>query len=213
MRKRIATGILTVILAVFMWSAFPGYVFHTWFWSDTASNHSVVTEVLADSVLTTQYFAPILPFIRSIQFAVEFEEEVDEGETVLFSLCDEDENVIFSQEIPISDMESNTYYDVEINQRLKTGRNYYWSLTSPMSAAYDWKMMYTELPGDQAVENQLFLIGNDTYGSGDAQTISQYVYYDHHDKVVIIGGFWSGGILVYLICLEVINRILKKSDN
>ena len=207
--KWIAKGILTIILLIFMWAAFPGYGFHTWFLSTTASHRSVTTEVLSDSVLATQYFTPVLPYLRSIQFAVDFEEQFEGEENATFSLCEESGKEIFSREISIADMESSLYYEVEIDKRLKTGRVYYWSITSPMDSSYDWKIMYTEYPEDQAPENTQFLVGDNLYGGVEAQTISQYVYYDHHDKIVIIGGFWACGILFYIVCLEIIDRIFK----
>ena len=206
--KWIAKGILTIILLVFMWSAYPGYGFHTLYLSDTASHRYVTSEAISNTVMT-QYFTPILPYLESIQLAVEFNEEYETEEKVTFVLCKETGKELFSCEIPLKDMESNLYYEVKVNQRLKTGEVYYWSLTTPIDEAYDWKPMYTEYPEDQEPENVRFLVGDNAYGSSEAQTISRYVYYDHHDKVVIIGGFWAGALLAYIVGLEIINRVFK----
>lgn len=211
--KWIARIILTCILLIYMWAAFPGYGFHTWYTSITSSHRYITTESLSNATVTTQYFTPLLPYLKSIQLAVKFNNEVTANENVTFSLYSENGKLLFTKDIPIADMASKRYYEVEIHKRLKTGKNYYWTLTSPMDAAYDWQIMYTEYPEDQAPENTSFLIDGTPYGITEAQTISQYIYYDHHDKVVIISGFWASGFFVYLIALEIINKIFKTSSN
>ena len=85
----IATGILTILLLVFLWAAYPGYVFHDYFLSKTMSNRYTSTEVLSGQMMATQYFVPQLPRLYSIQIAAEFDEEKTNGETVTFSLCEE----------------------------------------------------------------------------------------------------------------------------
>ena len=203
----IATGILTIRLLVFLWAAYPGYVFHDYFLSKTMSNRYTSTEVLSGQMMATQYFVPQLPRLYSIQIAAEFDEEKTNGETVTFSLCEESGNVLFTRDIALSEMEAATYYDIVVNQKLEPGRTYFWNITSPRDSAPGWKVMYTEYVEDQAPENILFHIDDNPYGNEAAQTISQYNYYQHHDKSLIIAGFWMMGILAYIICLEIIRRV------
>ena len=207
--KWIARLVLTIVLLVYMWAAFPGYGFHTWYHSNTHSGRSITTESLSNSVPATQYFTPVLPYLKSIRVAIKFNAEYMGTENVTFSLCDENNQVLVSRDIPIADMQSKRYYEVEIDKKLKMGKNYYWSLTSPVDSGYEWQIMYTEYPEDQAPENISFLLDNAPYGNAQAQTISEYTYYDHHDKVIIICSFWASGFFVYLIGLELINRIAK----
>lgn len=206
----IVVGVLTAVLLVFMWAAYPGYIFHGFFLSRTISNRSTVTEVLSNQTLTTQYFVPQFPYLRSIQIAVEFEEEKTENEKVAFSLCEESGEALFTCNIALGEMKSGVYYDIVVDQKLKQGAVYYWNITSPTDSTLGWRVMYTENVDDQAPENNLFFVDNSLYGNEDAQTISQYNYYQHLDKAVIIAGFWMSGILVYIICLEIVDRIFKR---
>ena len=205
----IVTGILTIILLVYIWAAYPGYVFHDFFLSKTLSSRYTSTEVLSSQSVATQYFVPQLPRLYSIQIAAEFDEEKATGETVTFSLCEESGNVLFTRDIALSEMEAATYYDIVVNQKMEPGRTYFWNITSPQDPSSEWKVMYTEYVEDQAPENSLFCIDNIPYGDEAAQTISQYNYYQHHDKSLIIAGFWMMGILAYIICLEMIRRVFR----
>lgn len=48
----------------------------------------------------------------------------------------------------------------------------------------------------------LWINGEDTGNNA----LNLYEYYAHHDKAVIIGSFWAGALLVWLILLEVVDR-------
>lgn len=208
--KWIAKGILTILLLLFMWSVYPGYVFHDNYLSTTASNRSVATEVLSDSVLVTQYFTPQLPYLISIQIVAQFDETAMREETLIFSVCEENGKMLCSYDIQLEEMESGMYYDVLVDLKVKPGEVYYWSLTAPAEEACEWKLMYTNYIEDQAPENSLFLVGDNQYGGENSQTVSQYNYRSHFDKSVIIAGWWMSGILVYIICLEIADRMLKE---
>lgn len=202
-----AVGMLTILLFIFIWSVYPGYIFHDLYLSRTISNGCAATEVLSDAVSVKQYFKPQLSWLGSIQIAAEFDTEAVKGETLFFSLCEESGKVIFSCEVVPEEMESGMYYDIAVRKKLNTETVYYWCLTSPESADCKWQLMYTEYVENQAPENLLFLVGDDGYGSENAQTVSQYTYYIHFDKAVTVAGYWISGILIYIICLEIVDRI------
>ena len=47
------------------------------------------------------------------------------------------------------------------------------------------------------------------FAAEDAQATTRYYYKIHPDKVIIIGGYWLGNALIYLILLETMNKAFK----
>ena len=154
-----------------------------------------------------QYFIPQNTRLGEIMFAAVFNGEYPEGAEIGFVLCEESGKEIFSQKIPLDQMESSRYYSVAVNQKVKTGQKYYWVLTGPAGADTDFQIMYTNHEEDQAPENELFLVQEEQIGES-AQSVSQYTYMVHPDKIIVIGGYWLGALLVYLFCMDVANRLL-----
>lgn len=206
----IARGILTILLLCCMWAVYPGYFIHNYFLSTTISSSCTTTSILPSTTQATQYFVPQLPYLDAIQFAVEYNEENIQDQMITFFLCDESsDKVIVTQDIPLKDIQSSCYYEISIRKKLNPGKEYYWYLIAPKDETCGFRILYTENLADQAPENSLFLINN-TPESEYAQTVSQYQYYVHPDKVIIIAGYWMSSILVYIVCLEILNRLCKK---
>ena len=104
----------------------------------------------------------------------------------------------------LEQMESDEYYKVEIREWLKKGTTYYWILVSPDDESAELQVMYTNHRADQAPENTLFLMNDEQYGE-TSQSVSQYIYFTHADKIVIIGQYWMWAVLVYIICMEMVS--------
>lgn len=207
-----ARCILTVILVGFMLWAWPGYLAHDYYVSETHSGRYEPTDVLSGENTVTQYFVPQNTHLAKIQIAVLFDNESIEDEAIEFALYEESGKEIHSEVIPLKQMITGHYYDININKRVKTDRQYYWVLSAPESDRIDFQVMFTGHLADQAPDNTLFLL-NDKPIHDTAQTVSQYVYLSHPDKIVIICVYWLSEILAYIVCLELADRFFgtKKS--
>lgn len=203
--------ILTVALVGFILCVWPGYLAHDYYVSRTFSERHEPTDVLLPQSVAVQYFVPQRSHMTGIEFALLFNEEKAGNETVRFILCEESGREIFSQEIMLEQMGSGCYYNVEIDERLKAGETYFWALTGPDAEDIELQIMYTNHLTDQAQENTLFLLNDVQYGE-ISQTISQYTYLIHSDKIIIIGEYWAGAVLVYIICMDIVSRFPKRKQ-
>lgn len=202
----IVRGIITILfIGLILW-AWPGYLAHDYYVSKTSSVHYEDTKIPPDYSIVTQYFVPQKTHLANIQFAVLFEEESVEDEKITFTLCEESGKEIFSKVIRLRDLESGCYYDVKYYCRLKTDQVYYWQLVGTETDDLNLRLMCTNYTEDQAPENTLFLLNENQVGE-NTQTVSQYTYLVHPDKIVIVGGYWMGFVMLYIICMDVATRL------
>ena len=201
-----ARCVLTVLLIGFMLWAWPGYLAHDYYISETLSNRYEPTEVLSGQSTVTQYFIPQDTHLASIHIAVIFDSANVEDETIEFTLYEESGREILSEVIPLKQLYSGHYYDIKINKRVKTDQEYYWVLSAPESGLANLQVMFTGHLADQAPDNTLFLL-NDKPIHDTAQSVSEYIYLSHPDKIIIICGYWISAILVYIIGLDLANRV------
>lgn len=204
----IARGVLTIILIGFVLWAWPGYLAHERFVSQTSSVHHESTDVFPAYGMAEQHFIPQKTYLAGIQFAAYFEEQSVENEEAIFLLCDESGKEIFSSAIKLDEMVSGSYYEVKFGRWLKTDQEYCWKIVGPAAADVNFQLMYTNHVEDQAPENTLFILNGNQVGE-NTQTVSQYVYFIHPDKVIVIGGYWMGSVLVYIICMDILTRIFR----
>lgn len=197
--------ILTVLLIGFILWAWPGYLAHDYFVSRTFSERYEHTDILPSQSVMTQYFVPQRSHMCGIEFAIIFNEAKVEDETARFVLCEGSGREILSREIPLKRMGSGFYYEIEVNKRLNAGETYYWELIYPDADDIGFQVMYTNHLADQAPENTLFLLNDEQYGD-ITQTISQYKYLVHPDKIIIICNYWMTTVLVYVICMDIVSR-------
>lgn len=203
-----ARCILTVLLAGCMLGVWPGYLVHDDYVSRTISDRSEAADVPAPRSAVTQYFVPRQGHMARMEFAVLFDEEKAGDSAVRFALCEESGREIFSREILLEQMESGMYYGIRIDRPLKAGGTYSWTLVSPDAEDIGFQVMYTNHLDDQAPENTLFLLGEEQYGE-IAQTVSQYTYRTHPDKIIILGKYWLGAVLAYIVCMDMVNRLAE----
>lgn len=200
--------ILTALLIGFCFSAWPGYLIHDLYQSRTLSERYEPTEELAPQSIVTQYFVPQRSHLSAIEFAILFDQKKIKDEAIRFLVYDAAGEEILSRDIMLDQMESENYYKVHIEEKLNAGETYSWVIECPDADNIGLKIMYTNHLGDQAPENALFLLNNEKYGDyGDVtKSISQYTYLIHLDKIEIIGKYWAGALLVYIICLDILSR-------
>lgn len=205
---RAIKGILTLILFLFCLSVWPGYLIHDYDLSRTISEGALFTEVLKDSDIIIQYFSPQKVLLSDIEFAIDYEEQ-NKGEILLFTLCNEEGKELFSCSIPMEEIEAGSYYSVPVRQRLKVGEIYYWSLSAPEGWRGGCRLMYTPIVANQALENLHMEVSGQLYDPETYQSVSQYNYIVHKDKAVIAGTYWTGAIVLYLIMMELIDRLFQ----
>lgn len=208
---RVVKGVLTVSLIIFILCAWPGYLVYDEDVSVTDSARYEPTDVLTPGDVAAQYFVPQRSHMSGIGFAILFDEANAGDETIRFVLCEESGQEIFSRDIMLGQMESGWYYRVKIDRQLKAGETYCWKLAVPDAEDLDLQIMYTNHLTDQAAENTLFLLNDGEYGDyGDiTQSVSQYIYRRHPDKIIIIGEYWTGAVLIYIICMDIVSRFSK----
>ena len=200
---------VTVLLLLFMLAVYPGYLARDTYLSRTNSVQYLITDELEEATVVEQFFQPLHTYLNSIQFAIEFNEQAVGDACLSFRLWGEEQKMLASCEIPLKEISSQCYFNVEINKMLRQDKVYYWSLVMPEGNNLGCRLMYTENGELQAPENRRVLVNGEAYGAERAQTISQYRYYVHADKAVILGNYWCCAILVYLVAMECINRLFK----
>jgi len=197
-----------MLLIGFILCVWPGYLAHDYYVSRTFTERGESSDVLIPQSVIVQYFVPQRSYLANIELELLFNEENAEDETVRFTLCEGSGREIFSREIMLEQMESDSYYNIEIHKRLKAGETYFWTLECPDAESIGMQVMYTNHLTDQAPENTLFVLNDEQYGE-ISQTLSQYTYLIHPDKIIIIGGYWTGAVLVYIIIMDILSRFLK----
>ncbi len=195
--------LFTVALVVFCAGVWPGYLFHTY---KTAERYTVdisQTQWLSAGDVALQYFYPEDGRLSTVKIALAFDEGMPEGEYLYFDMQDENGVQVCRREIYFDQIESGCYFDVEVEAKVKPGGEYAWTLSLPDDSQAEYAVLCTGDTAGNAVENQVLLIDGEDAG-GNA--INQYEYYAHYEKAVIIGGFWTGALLVWLALLELADR-------
>ena len=208
--EMICKGILTLLLIIAELSIWPGYLVHDSYLSASYSEYAVFSEPVTEETEITQYFQPLYSQMDQLEFVLEFNQEAAGDRKVRFALYDENETEMMSREIALSDMMSERYYVMPIEKTLSTKKIYHWTLTVPENSGCDIRFMYGEHGGGMAPENVRLERNGYLFGAEDAQATAQYVYKIHPDKIVIIGGYWLGNVLIYLLLMEAVDRVLKK---
>lgn len=206
-------AILTGILAAAMLAVWPGYAVYEQYISETNSYHCTETEPLAGSEKISQYFVPQMSMLDEIEIAVQYNEPKAQKETIRFEVCCESGECILATDIELEQIPNGGYYGIEIGKRVKKGEIYYWTITAPKKEDCQLTVMYTENLAYQAVENTYVTKGDERYGTEAVKTVSQYVYRVHPDKAVILGNYWTVFLIVWLVCLEMADRIWAKFHN
>lgn len=203
--RAVRTGIcgigILVVLAV-MFCAWPGYLIHRDYVSETWSDSCIETEPLAEGDKLYQFFQPDYPWLMSLQIAACFLPPDNEEAALRLELFDEAGEIFFETEIPLQDMESTRYYTVPIRRKLDTGQTWCWSVTPVNTGANEVTLLYTEITANQAPENRVVCSAEREYAG---QTVSQYSYAVHLDKIHIIC-IWLGTFCLYIAFLEAVHR-------
>lgn len=208
--EMICKGILTLLLIIAELSIWPGYLVHDSYLSASYSEYAVFSEPIMEETEITQYFQPLYSRLDQLEFVLGFAQEAVGDRKVRFALYDENGIEMMSREIALSDMTSERYYVMPIEKTLSTKKTYHWTLTVPENSDCDIRFMYGEHSGGMAPENVRLERNGEPFGAEDAQATARYTYEIHPDKIVIIGGYWLGNALIYLLLMEVVDRVLKK---
>lgn len=195
--------LLTVGLVIFCLGVWPGYLIHTYWTADLHTSDISQTQLLATGDIVRQYFLPEDSWLSKIKIALVFDESEVNGEILNFTLVDDTGRDICSREIYFNEIEDSSYFDIAVEEKLNPGSEYMWSLTMHEPTTFQYAVLCTGDVNGNARENRsLSVNGADT----QRNAVNQYVYYAHYDKAVIIGGFWAGAVLVWLLLLELTDR-------
>lgn len=206
--KYILKGILTLgSLGIALW-LYPGYLAHGYTTSETNSAYSIFSEVLIPETTAEQFFVPQDTRLDVIQIDLLFDEERASG-SCRFLLKDENGEVLAERDLAFADMESGRYYDVEIGKTVDTDKTYSWELIFPEDMDFNCQVVYSETVGTIAQENQYLLLNGELI-SADSQMVCQYSYLSHPDKADIVGKYWISVFLVYLVLMELIDRVCMR---
>ncbi len=196
--------LLTVGLVVFCAGVWPGYLIHTAKVAELYTEDISQTPWLSAGDVALQYFYPEDRWLSKIKIALAFDESAAKGEYLNFEIQDETGGKVCGREIYFDQIESGCYFEAAVKEKLKPGKEYAWMLSLPEESRLEYAVLCTGDAAGNAVENQVLLInGRDA----ERNAINQYEYYAHYDKAVIIGGFWTGALLVWLVLLELTDRV------
>lgn len=201
-------GIRALLLAglvLFCISVWPGYAFHSYLEITKYTSQVTQTSWLAAGDVVQQYFYPQYSRLSKIKMAFLFDENAAAEEYVIFEIKDKKGESIYRREIYFDQISSDCYFDIDVGgKKLKPREEYIWTLALPDGAAMDYSVMCQTAEDIISDENQtLWINGVDT----QSNALNLYEYWKHPDKATIIGGFWTGALLVYLIFLEIVGRV------
>lgn len=196
-------ALLTVGLIVFCTGVWPGYLIHTYQVEALFTSDIAEMQWLSTGDVVQQLFSPVHGRLAKIRAAVEFDESAAEEEYLNFTLWDENEKHICNKKIYFNQIESGHYFDITVNKKLDPQKEYVWTLTLGEPTDLQYAVLCTYDIDGNAQENHTLLINGEDTGSN---AVNMYEYYAHYDKAVILGGFWTGAALVWLLLLELTDR-------
>lgn len=195
--------LLTVGLVVFCLGIWPGYLIHTYQMVDLYPSNVSQTQWLSTGDVVKQYFVPVKSRISKIEMALEFDKSVVSDEYLDFTILNDAGTSICSKEIFFSQINESHFFDIVVKEKFDPGHEYVWTLTMSEPTGLQYAVLCADDINGYVTENKALLINEeDTHGGA----VNMYEYYEHYDKVVIIGGFWTGAILVWLLLLEFTDR-------
>lgn len=207
--EMICKGLLTLLLIILELEIWPGYLVHNVYTSSSYSEYAVYSESMTEETQITQYFQPLYSRLDQVEVVLGFVQEAAGDRKLHFGLYDENGTEMLSQEISLQDMTAGHYYTIPIEKKLSTKKMYHWTLTVPENSGCDICFMYGEHGNGMAPENIRLEKNGNLFGADDAQATARYSYEIHPDKIVIIGGYWKGNALIYLLLMEVLDRAFK----
>lgn len=209
-RKPEAVGkiLLTLLLIALELAVWPGYLVHDTYMSNSYSEYSTYSDPITEKTEIAQYFIPLYSRLDQLEFALDYVQEAAGDQVLQFALYDEKNTELMSQQIPMADMEAGHYYAIAVGRGLSKKQMYHWTLTIPENTGCDIRLMYAEHGTGVAPENMRLDRNGELFGAEDAQATVRYTYEIHPDKVVIIGGYWLGNALIYLVLMEGLEKLL-----
>lgn len=199
----IIKALLTAGLAVFCLGVWPGYLIHTEQKVDLYPQNVWQTQWLFAGDVAEQSFSPVYGRLLRIKAAVVFDESAVDGEYLQFTLYDDTGKKVSGKKIYFDEIESRYFFDIAVGKKLDPGRIYTWTLTMPDETELQYALFYTEEASGIIIENSMLSVnGESTQGIA----VNQYDYYAHYDKSIIVGKYWTGAVLIWLLLLELTDR-------
>lgn len=195
---------LTLLLICFCAGVWPGYLFHTFETENRYTTNVFESVSIKAGESAKQWFVPRDKWISRIKLAVVYDDRVLDDDRFQFAILDEQGKTVMEEELYFSNIENGGFFSVSVDQKVKPDKMYCWKLFMPEDARITCSLLCTEDTNGNAVENRTLDIA-DSQSVGSA--LNQYEYYAHHDKMVIIGGYWAGAVVIYLLLLEVVHRL------
>lgn len=194
--------ILSVGLAIFCFGVWPGHLIHTDRAIELYTGNTRPSQWLTSEDTAQQYFSPENSWLSRIKAAIVFDMTVDD-EYLNFTLWDGKGKSICTRKIYFSQIVSGGYFDIPINKKLVQGGEYVWTLTLPATFDLQYAVLITDDAAHNAQED-ISLVINDLNTPYSA--VNMYFYYTYFDKAEIIGGFWFGAFIIWLLLLELTDR-------
>lgn len=205
--KRLFYGIAVFLCLACMFLIWPVGVIRTSVSGHNGSDGRINLELGADTLTAEQYFVPTFNYVKSISFAVSYEDFMDaENVFLLFTVSDEDGNILFSSEEPLSEFVKNSFYDVEVDLRLTAGKEYCWkvSLAADAPAGTEVGLLCTD-PGIMTPgENRFF------YYSGE---LSERVSVVKYTYAILPGKIHILVYDVFIVCIFLLAVLGLKKIN
>lgn len=174
--KRLLFRIWTVLCLICMFSVWPLGVIRTEISVHNGEDGRIGLDLDGETLCAEQYFVPTYSDVRSISFAVSYEETgAAENAVILFSLLDQEGVVLFSSEEPLKDFAQNSFYTVTVDQRLTAGETYCWrvSLGGAASDGAGAALLCTDPGVLTPGENRLLYYAGE---ASDRVSVAMYTY-------------------------------------
>lgn len=199
----IIKALLTGGLVVFCLGAWPGYLIHTYQTVDLYPQNVWQTPWLSTGDVAEQSFSPVYSRLQRIKAAVAFDESMVTEEYLQFTLYDDTDKKVYTKKIYFKKIHNRLYFDIVVEKKLDPRREYTWTLTMPDATGLQYALLYTEDTSGTIQENSVLSINAE---STQGNAVNQYDYYAHYDKTTIVGKYWAGAVLIWILLLELTDR-------
>lgn len=130
MKGKAVQGIILFVMIVCMLAVYPGKIVKRDITMRSGDLYYELTPELQPGMSSDQYFVAKQSYVKDIDFAVDTQNaKVKEG-TLRFELFDAEENLLYNEEVPYSDVINRTYYSINVEMKLKRNQIYHYRITN-----------------------------------------------------------------------------------
>lgn len=170
--KKYEKCILIIMIAIFL-LFWPIGIYRVESSERSGDFYHAETPMLEVGMTMTQKFTAMHNHVKTIEFALDFDEEQDRVGELLFLVSDKKGNILYQETIPYDAVAKYTYYPVEVDLHIKLFHTYEYSITNLTIEDNQPRGIYT-------ASRRMHVLPNRKYYCGDeimmGQALTRYTW-------------------------------------